>query len=233
MKKVFLVFSALIVISLSVFAQEIKFRIDGKPYNKQIYDENNNQITNFKNWELIQDFYISPDNKKMLVYHRPDKAKAFLMTLYNLETQKIIAECEPGWACHDVKWTKNYLIKVWSTSGGGIRFEYRRYEDLSIVRVVNSYYPFEDVEDNILINQDSMLKKIVFYHYSDGTEIKTIDCIKELADKKIYAGWIQINEVNKVGKLKYKFYIEGNLNIEGRQEEEFQTVIEIEIKCEL
>ena len=64
MKKVFLVFSALIVISLSVFAQEIKFRIDGKPYNKQIYDENNNQITNFKNWELIQDFYISPDNKK-------------------------------------------------------------------------------------------------------------------------------------------------------------------------
>jgi len=122
MKKVFLVFSALIVISLSVFAQEIKFRIDGKPYNKQIYDENNNQITNFKNRELIQDFYISPDNKKMLVYHRPDKAKAFLMTLYN---------------------------------GGEIRFEYRSYEDLSIVRVVSSYYPFEDVEGNILINPDS------------------------------------------------------------------------------
>jgi len=112
MKKVFLVFSTLIVISLSVFTQEIKFRIDGKLYNKQIYDENNNQITNFKNWELIQDFYISPDNKKMLVYHRPDKAKAFLMTLYNLKTKKIIAECEPGWACDDVKWTKNYLIKV-------------------------------------------------------------------------------------------------------------------------
>lgn len=122
MKKVFLVFSALIVISLSVFTQEIKFRIDGKPYNKQIYDENNNQITNFKNRELIQDFYISPDNKKMLVYHRPDKAKAFRMTLYN---------------------------------GGGIRFEYRSYEDLSIVRVVSSYYPFEDVEGNILINPDS------------------------------------------------------------------------------
>ena len=217
MKKVFLVFSTLIVISLSVFAQEIKFRIDGKLYNKQIYDENNNQITNFKNWELIQDFYISPDNKKMLVYHRPDKAKAFLMTLYNLKTKKIIAECEPGWACDDVKWTKNYLIKVWGTSGGGIRFEYRSYEDLSIVRVVNSYHPFEDVEGNILIDPDSMMKKIVFYHYSDGTEIKTIDCIKELADKKIYAAWIHITEVQKVGKRKYKFYIEGNLNIEGRQ----------------
>lgn len=78
-----------------------------------------------------------------------------------------------------------------------------------------------------------MMKKIAFYHYSDGTEIKTIDCIKELADKKIYAAWIHINEVKKVGKRKYKFYIEGNLNIEGRQEEEFQTVIEHEIKCEL
>ena len=78
-----------------------------------------------------------------------------------------------------------------------------------------------------------MMKKIVFYHYSDGTEIKTIDCIKELVDKKIYAGWIQIYEVKKVGKQKYKFYIEGNLNIEGRQEEEFKTVIEIEIKCKL
>ncbi|UTC44735.1 hypothetical protein [Treponema sp. OMZ 857] len=233
MKKVFLVFSTLIVISFSVFAQEIKFRIDGKPYNKQIYDESNNQITNFKNWELIKDFYISPDNKKMLVYHRPDKAKAFLMTLYNLETKKIIAECEPGWACDDVKWTKNYLIKVWGTSGGGIRFEYRSYEDLSIVRVVNSYYPFEDVEGNILIDPDSMMKKIAFYHYSDGTEIKTIDCIKELADKQIYAAWIHITEVKKIGKRKYKFYIEGNLNIEGRQEEEFKTVIEIEIKCEL
>ena len=158
-----------------------------------------NQITNFKNWELIQDFYISPDNKKMLVYHRPDKAKAFRMTLYN---------------------------------GGGIRFEYRSYEDLSIVRVVSSYYPFEDVEGNILINPDSMMKKIVFYHYSDGTEIKTIDCKKELADKKIYAAWIHINEVEKIGKRKYQFYIEGNLNIEGRQDEEFQTVIEYEIKCE-
>ena len=125
------------------------------------------------------------------------------------------------------------MIKVWGNSGGGIRFEYRSYDDLSIVRVVNSYYPFEDVEGNILIDPDSMMKKIVFYHYSDGTEIKTIDCIAELADKKIYAGWIHINEVKKVGKWQYKFYIEGNLNIEGRQEEEFQTVIEHEIKCEL
>ena len=228
MKKVILIFSLLFTVSFT-FSQESKYRIDGKSYSKQIYDENNNQITNFKNWELIQDFYISPDNKKMLVYHRPDKAKAFLMTLYDLESKKIIAECEPGWACHDIKWTKDFLIKVWGTSGGGTRFEYRRYEDLSIVRVVTSYIPFEDVEDNVLIDPDSMLRKIVFYNYSDGIEIKTIDCIKELADKNIYAGWIQINEVKKVGKKKYEFYIEGNLNIEGRENEEFQNIIEIEI----
>lgn len=105
MKKVVLIFSLLIINSL-IFSQESKYRIDGKSYSKQIYDENNNRITNFKNWELVQDFYISPDNKKMLVYHRPNKAKAFLMTLYDLKTNKIIAECEPGWACQDVKWTK-------------------------------------------------------------------------------------------------------------------------------
>ena len=93
---------------------------------------------------------------------------------------------EPGWACHDVKWTKDYLIKVWSTSGGGTRFEYRSYEDLSIVREVVSYHPFEDVEDSILINSDSTMRKI-------------------------------------------EFYIEGNLSIEGREEEEFQTIIEIQI----
>ncbi len=228
MKKVFLIFILLFIYSFA-FSQEPKYRIDGKSYSQQIYDENNNQITNFKNWEYIKDFYISPDNKKMLVYHKPDKAKAYLMTLYDLESIKIIAECEPGWACHDVKWTKDYLIKVWSTSGGGTRFEYRSYEDLSIVREVVSYNPFEDVEDSILINPDSTMRKIEFYNYSDGTEIKTIDCLRELADKNIFAGWIQINEVKKVGKLKYEFYIEGNLSIEGREEEEFQTIIEIQI----
>ncbi len=229
MKKALFVVVILLFSVSSGFAQEPKYRIDGKSYSKQIYDENNNQITNFKNWELIQDFYISPDNKKMLVYHRPDKAKAFLMTLYDLESKKIIAECEPGWACHDIKWTKDFLIKVWGTSGGGTRFEYRSYKDLSIVREVVSYHPFEDVEDSILINPDSTMRKIEFYNYSDGTEIKTIDCIKELAEKNIYAGWIQINEVRKVGKRKFEFYIEGNLSIEGRENEEFQTVLELKL----
>ncbi len=229
MKKALFVFAILLFSVSSVFAQESKYRIDGKSYSKQIYDENNNQITNFKNWELIQDFYISPDNKKMLVYHRPDKAKAFLMTLYDLESKKIIAECEPGWACDDIKWTKDFLIKVWGTSGGGTRFEYRRYEDLSIVRVVTSYIPFKDVEDNVLIDPDSMMRKIVFYNYADGTELKTFDCIKELEEKNIYASWIQIGDIRKTGKGKYIFNVSGTLNIEGREDEEFQTVLELKL----
>lgn len=229
MKKALFVVVILLFSVSSGFAQEPKYRIDGKSYSKQIYDENNNQIKNFENWEYIKDFYISPDNKKMLVYHKPDKAKAYLMTLYDLEPIQIIAECEPGWACHDIKWTKDFLIKVWGTSGGGTRFEYRSYKDLSIVREVVSYHPFEDVEDSILINPDSTMRKIEFYNYSDGTEIKTIDCIKELAEKNIYAGWIQINEVRKVGKRKFEFYIEGNLSIEGRENEEFQTVLELKL----
>ena len=73
------------------------------------------------------------------------------------------------------------------------------------------------------------MRKIEFYNYSDGTEIKTIDCVKELADKKIYAGWIRINKVRKVGKRKYEFDIEGGLNIEGKEGEKFQSVIKIEL----
>ena len=228
MKKVFFISTLLFTFSL-IFAQESKYRIDGKSHNKQIYDENNNQITEFKNWEYIQAFYISPDNKKMLVYHKPDKAKAYLMSLYDLESRSLIAECEPGWACRDIKWTKDFLIKVWGTSGGGTRFEYRSYEDLSIIRVVTSYIPFEDVEDDILIDPDSMMKKIAFHRYTDGTKIKEVDCIKALEEQKIYASWIQIQDIVKVGKRKYVFHIKGTLNIEGREDEEFQTVLEIEI----
>ena len=62
-KKFCLVFSLLLITSF-VFSQESKYRIDGKSYSKQIYDENDNQITQFENWEYIKDFYISPDNKK-------------------------------------------------------------------------------------------------------------------------------------------------------------------------
>ena len=227
-KKFCLVFSLLLITSF-VFSQESKYRIDGKSYSKQIYDENDNQITQFENWEYIKDFYISPDNKKMLVYHKPDKAKTYLMSLYDLEARRLIAECEPGWACHDIKWTKDFLIKVWGTSGGGTRFEYRSYEDLSIIRVVTSYHPFEDVEDDVLIDPDSMMRKIEFYRYTDGTLIKEFDCIKALAEKGIYASWIQIQDTIKTGKQKYDFHIMGNINIEGREDEEFQTVLEIEI----
>ena len=99
MKKVLFIFTVYSLSLSLVLAQESKYRIDGKSYNKQIYDDNNNQITEFENWEYIKDFYISPNNKKMLVYHKPDKAKAYLMSLYDLESRSLTAECEPGWAC--------------------------------------------------------------------------------------------------------------------------------------
>ena len=74
-----------------------------------------------------------------------------------------------------------------------------------------------------------MMRKIRFYSYTDGTLIKEFDCIKALAEKGIYTNWIQIQDTIKTGKRKYDFHIMGNLNIEGREDEEFQTVLEIEI----
>ena len=226
-----------------------KYRIDGKSYNKQIFDDKNNQITNFANWELIQDFYVSPDETKMLVYHRPDKAKAFLITLYNLQTKKIIAEVEPGWGCYGIQWTKDYLIYIWRTSGGGVRYEYRDYETLAIEKVVQSYLFFQDLEENLLIDikyfTAGLRDGIIAYNYSDGTKLKSIKIIDDLY-KMVWASdeprikaikgtgkGISVNcdciyDFHKTGKRKYQFKLDYYFCIEGEEEFEDRTT-EMEI----
>ncbi|MDD5928501.1 MAG: hypothetical protein PUC37_01735 [Spirochaetales bacterium] len=253
MKKLIIFFTLICVFSFAmIFAQEHdkdqKYRIDGKSYNKQIFDDKNNQITNFANWELIQDFYVSPDETKMLVYHRPDKAKAFLITLYNLQTKKIIAEVEPGWRCYGIRWTKDYLIYIWGTSGGGERYEYRDYETLAIEKVVQSYLFFEDLEENLLIDTKyyrPSANGITFYNYSDGTKLKSIKIIDDLykmvwasdepkikaiigTDKGIFINDYLYTNFHKTGKRKYQFKLDYHFCIEGEEEVEYRTT-EMEI----
>ena len=228
MKKALFVFIVFFLTLSFVFAQESKYKIDGKSYNKQIYDENNNQITHFKNWERIDGFYISPDNAKMLVWHRPDKARAYLITLYDLQTNSIIAECEPGMACSGVRWTKDYLIYIWSTTGGGTRFEYRSYNNLAVEKTITAYFPFEDEEDNILIGASFYYydNDIVFYDFSNGNNIKTINLIEVLEQKGIYASGTIINDIKKIGPKKYDFDVSYYLNAEGMEHKEFQIHLE-------
>ncbi len=230
MKKAFVVFTLLFAISF-IFSQESKYRIDGKSYNKQIYDKNNNQITNFKNWERIDGLYVSPDDTKMLVWHRPDKARAYLITLYDLQTNSIIAECEPGMACFGVRWTENYLIYIWATTGGGTRFEYRNYNNLAVEKTVTAYFPFEDEEDNILIGAsfNYFENDVVFYDFSNGNTLKTINLIDVLEQKGIYTSGTIVNDIKKIGTKKYEFDVMYYLNTEGMEDKEFQILLEIEI----
>ncbi len=230
MKKTLIIF-ILLFTSSSIFSQTSKYRIDGKSYNKQVYDENNNKITNFKNWELVDGLFVSPDNSKMLVWHRPDKARAYLITLYDLKTNSILAECEPGWACFGVRWTKDYLIYIWATTGGGTRFEYRNYKTLAVEKTINAYFEFEDEENNILIGASFFYcdNDIVFYNFSDGTKLKTINLIDVLEQKGIYSSGTSISDIKKIGTKKYEFDVSYYLNKEGMEDKEHQIVLEFEI----
>ncbi|MBO6183613.1 MAG: hypothetical protein J6O88_02835 [Chryseobacterium sp.] len=230
MKKVFLI--CILIFSVSfLFSKELKYKIKGPSYNKQIYDDNNNQITNFANWERIDGLYVSPDNTKMLVWHRPDKARAYIITLYDLKTNSIIAECEPGMACSGVRWTNNYLIYIWRTTGGGTRFEYRSYNTLAVEKTIQAYFPFESESDNILIGASFNYGEndIVFYDFSNGTQLKTINLIKELEQKDIYVSGTSVTDIKQIGTRKYQFDVTYYLSKEGMEDKDFQIQLEFEI----
>ena len=206
--------------------REPKYRIDGKSYCKQIFDERDNQITHFKNWELIENFYVSPDNKKMLVYHRPDKSPAFLITLYDLQSGKVVAECEPGWACFGVRWTKDYLIYTWATIGGGERFDYMDYKNLNLEKEINGPCFYEDPEDDILIGYaENVALSVDFYEYSTGREIKSVSVTEDFERENDHVHITRsVSDVTNVGKRKYK--IEVCCFVDGKEDEDlFKTFI--------
>lgn len=200
-------FLLIFILFSPIYAQSNKYRIDGKSYCKQIYDDKNNQITFFKNWELIEKFYVSPDDTKMLVYHRPDKSRAFLITLYDLNKNQIIAECEPGWGCAGVIFTDKFLIYKWATSGGGTRFEYRDYNTLKVEKTISSYFPFEDIENNILICASYHYSddEICLYNLSDGSVIQTVNLEQELLKKGIYSDATSMRDIKRTGNKTYEF----------------------------
>lgn len=202
-------FLLIFILFSPIYAQSNKYRIDGKSYCKQIYDDKNNQITFFKNWELIDKFYVSPDETKMLVYHRPDKSSAFLITLYDLTKNTIIAECEPGWHCSGVIFTDDFLIYIWGTTGGGGRFEYRNYNTLQVEKTLTAHFPVEDIENNILILASFYYSddEVYFHNLSDGNLVKTINIKHELLKKHIYATGTSIYDIKKTGVKKYEFTI--------------------------
>ncbi len=226
-----LIFITFVIRLFPVFADDAEFKLGGKWYCRQVFDGNGRQVTQFKNWELISDFFVSPERDRLLVYHRPDKARAFLITLYDLRSGNIIAEVEPGWACFGIYWMKDYLVYKWATTGGGTRFEYRSYKTLAVEKTVTAFFPFEDEEDDILIESSYFYgdKKIVFRKFSDGSEIKSFDIAEELSKKGINTSGAGVSDIEKAGKRKYKFSVGYNPLEEGRDNEDCQADFELEL----
>ena len=242
MKKILLLLLFLPIIS--VFADETEYRIGENEKGPQIFDGRGNRITDFKGMELVENFFVSPDGTKMLVCHLPENEAAYMITLYDLRNRKIVAECEHSrWACRDVRWMKDCLIYIWATSGGGWRFEYRSYSSLELKRCVTSYFPFEDLEDNILIDPEYQVsKEIVFYDFSNGETIKTVKCNDELypklwasgepkikaaaeSGKGIYANVMTISNIRRTGRRKYRFDIDYIFFVEGDETGEERTAV--------
>lgn len=205
--------SLLVLCPAAVYSQEAgsgdsgKVTVKGPSYNRQVYAKTNQvnvRVTNFEKWELIESLFVSPDNIKLLVYHKPDKGRYFKISLYDLEKNKLIAEAEPGWHCDNVRWTDNYIIYEWGTSGGGDRLEYRDYS-LKLVRVISSYRWFFDVNSDVIIGLPIFSAedgKIHSYKYSDGTQIQTTNFTNRLGELYI------CRECKKIGKKQYMLTVE-------------------------
>jgi hypothetical protein len=184
-----------------------KVEVKGPSYNQQVYVKSSRGdliVTNFRKWELIRSLFVSPDEKKLLVYHKPDKGKSFVISLYDLEKNKLIAEAKPGWSCYGVRWSENYIIYEWATSGGGHRLEYRDY-NLKVIRVINSYRWFFDVDSDFVIalpHYSAESGEINIYRYSDGAQIKTTNFTEKLGESYI------CTDCKKIGDKKYMLTVE-------------------------
>ncbi|EMI64756.1 hypothetical protein LEP1GSC073_2990 [Leptospira noguchii str. Cascata] len=99
-----------------------------KEYNRQIYFRIGNltqQITHFANWETIEQIFLSPDQKSLVVYHRAHKKNFYRLTLFYLEKlkQKIVRSIRPGMVCRDLFWYKNEILYETGTMGGGMIYK--------------------------------------------------------------------------------------------------------------
>ena len=209
-----------------------------------------NKIFANKN-NLIENTFVSPDGSKGLICYRQGGAGDYFISLYDLRSNKIIAESKTQWWCRGVRWTDDYLVYTWATTGGGWRFEYRTYKNLSVEKLVTSYHPFEEPEENLLFDTNYMCGNsdigIAVYNYSNGEEIKVFNFIDELyrslwtsgepkitllgkSGKGIFAHIYSIENFSKTGKGKYSFVMNYVFQIEDEEESEYRsTVMEIEL----
>ena len=162
--------------------------IAGERWDKQIHRKTkrgSSPVTDFDNWENIGSYYVSPDKSRMVVYHRPDKQNFWLISLYDLSSGQKLAELAPGFACRGVRWTNDYIVYEWGTTGGGQRREYRDKDSLALSHTVQASWFFEAPEDDALIGIPyfcTAWEPITAYSYNSGQRRAAIPHRHELGE---------------------------------------------------
>jgi hypothetical protein len=116
------VFVFFLVYSSSVFSQpkvEILFNYKRGSYKGSYYDvivtKNGvkKNLTWFKPWDEVNETILSPDNKYLLVRHKPQHGRSYLLSMYNLETMKLMKTMAPGHG-GEINWNTNHqLVHSW------------------------------------------------------------------------------------------------------------------------
>jgi hypothetical protein len=113
-----------------------KIYVGGKKSERQIYFEQQGTakaITNFKSWEDIDIILLSKDEKMLLVHHKPNKVRAFKLSIIDMQSLKIIKSITPGYS-GNLFWTKNNnILHVWGCGSPCVEFKLynKKFETLS------------------------------------------------------------------------------------------------------
>jgi hypothetical protein len=127
--------------------------IGGKDYNRQVFIEKDGKthaITHFKPWETVDQIVLSPDEKRLLISHRGNKAPKYELSVLEMSTFTITNSVAPGFG-GELFWTKsgNVLLE-W---GCGTECANFRLYDSSLVQIVDNRWTFglrESIDDDVV-----------------------------------------------------------------------------------
>jgi len=108
--------SFFIIFMMTGYTSVSQISIERK-WHKQVYNDifflkqnDTINLTRFRPWENIVSYAISPDSNYCFVRHKPEKgSKAYLLTLYNLNTLQKTNQIVPGFG-GDFEWNHNLQI---------------------------------------------------------------------------------------------------------------------------
>jgi hypothetical protein len=184
--------------------------VEGFPLNSQVYltgAQGRVGITHFARWELVEYISVSPDEKLLAVYHRPDKAKAFSLDIYRLSDSTRVATVKPGYSCINILWTDDKLIFHSGMTGTGDIYRFYRLKDLGYLYEIVGLGQYFDLESGRTIVQPIYSGSDGTYEVYDtqnGARVETFDFKNEIG------GIYTANDIQKLGTRKYRFQVETN-----------------------